>query len=88
MEQNMKQLAIHWTSHDRNLPCAVCQVYGHTNKIMVPSHYECPRRWRREYYGYLMAGVHGQAAATQCTCMDEGLEQIPGSEGDTNGKLF
>ena len=42
-------------SHDRNVPCALCQVYGHTNKIMIPSHYKCPSGWRREYYGYLMA---------------------------------
>ena len=43
-------------SADRNMPCALCQVYGRTNKIMIPSHYECPSGWRREYYGYLMAG--------------------------------
>ena len=29
-------------SHDPDLPCALCQVYGRTNKIMIPSHYECP----------------------------------------------
>ena len=38
-------------SNQRNVPCALCQVYGHTNKIMIPSHYECPSGWRREYYG-------------------------------------
>ena len=45
------------TNHadNRNVPCALCQVYGHTNKIMIPSHYECPSGWRREYYGNLMA---------------------------------
>ena len=50
-------------SHDCNMPCALCQVYGCTNKIMIPYHYECPNGWRREYteyYGYLMAGYHGQ----------------------------
>ena len=75
-------------SHDRNMPCALCQAYGRTSMIMIPSHYECPFGWRREYYGYLMAGAHSQKAATQYTCIDEGVEQIPGSGGNTNGKLF
>ena len=75
-------------SHDHNVLCALCQVYGRINKIMVPSHYECPSGWRREYYSYLMAGVHGQKAATQFTCIDEGVEQIPESGGNTDGKLF
>ena len=75
-------------SHNRNVPCALCQVYGRTNKIMIPSHYECPNGWRREYYGYLMAGTHGHKAATQYTCVDESLEQISGSGADSNGKLF
>ena len=75
-------------NHDRNVPCALCQVYGRTNKIMIPSHYECPNGWRREYYGYLMAGRHNHKAATQFTCVDKGLEQIPGSAASTNGYLF
>ena len=75
-------------SHDRNVPCALCQVYGRTNKIMIPSHYECPNGWTREYYGYLMAGRHNHKAATQYTCVDESLEQIPSSGGNTDGYLF
>ena len=47
-------------SNDRNVPCALCQVYGRTNKIMIPSHYECPNGWSRKYYVYLMAGYHNQ----------------------------
>ena len=75
-------------ANNRNPPCALCQVYGRTNKIMIPSHYECPNGWRREYYGYLMAGYHGHKAATQFTCIDKSLEQIPGSGPSTNGYLF
>ena len=75
-------------SHQRNVLCALCQVYGRTNKIMIPSHYECPSGWRREYYGYLMAGGYGHKAATQYTCVDESVEQIPRSGADTSGKLF
>ena len=75
-------------SFDRNVLCALCQVYGQTNKIMIPSHYECPNGWRREYYGYLMAGRITHKAATQYTCVDKSLEQIPGSGADTNGYLI
>jgi len=75
-------------SLNRNIPCALCQAYGRTNKIMIPSHYKCPPGWNTEYYGYLMAGNHGHKAATQFTCMDKSLEQVPGSGVDSNGKLF
>ena len=75
-------------SHNRNVPCALCQVYGRTNKIMIPSHYECPSGWRREYYGYLMSGKYDHKAATQYTCVDEGLEQIQGSGANQDGYLF
>ena len=75
-------------SHDRNMPCALCQVYGRTSKIMIPSHYECPPGWTREYYGYLMAGHHAHKAATQYTCVDMSVEPIPGSGSSTDGKLF
>jgi len=75
-------------AHDRNVPCALCQTYGRTSKMMIPSHYECPPGWNTEYYGYLMAGYYNQKAATQFTCMDKSLEQIPGSAASTNGYLF
>ena len=75
-------------SADRNMPCALCQVYGRTNKIMIPSHYECPSGWRREYYGYLMAGYHGTKSATQYTCVDKSVEQIPGSGANHDGYLL
>ena len=75
-------------SYDRNVPCALCQANGRTNKIMIPSRYTCPSGWTREYYGYLMAGAYSHKAATQFTCIDKSLEQIPGSGASTNGYLF
>ena len=75
-------------ARNRNIPCAFCQAHGRSNKIMIPSRYECPPGWNTEYYGYLMAGSYAHKAATQFTCMDKSLEQVPGSAADTNGKLF
>jgi len=75
-------------SYDRNVPCAMCQANGRTSKMMIPSHYKCPPGWNTEYYGYLMAGHYNHKAATQFTCIDRTLEQIPGSGSNTDGKLF
>ena len=75
-------------SDHRNVPCALCEVTSRTNKIMIPSHYECPNGWRREYYGYLMAGHVNHKAGTQYTCVDKSLEQIPGSGANTHGYPF
>ena len=75
-------------SHDYDMACALCQVHGRTSTIMIPSHYECPFGWRREYYGYLMAGYHGHKASTQYTCIDESFEHIPGSKANYNGRLL
>ena len=75
-------------SNGRYVPCALCQVNGHTNKMMIPSRYECPTGWRREYYGYLMAGHYTNKAATQFTCVDKNVEQVPGQGTDGNGYYF
>ena len=75
-------------ANDCNVPCALCSVYGRTTVITIPSRIECPPGWRREYYGYLMAGYRSQNAATQFTCMDKHLQQIPGSGDDSEGYLF
>jgi len=75
-------------AHNRNVPCALCQVTGCTNKIMIPSHVECPNGWVKEYYGYLMAGNITHKAATQYTCVDKSLEMIRGSGADIGGYYF
>ena len=75
-------------SYVRSVPYALCQVNGHTSKIMIPSRYECPTGWRREYYGYLMAGLYSNKASTQFTCVDKSLEQVPGSGSNSNGYNF
>ena len=67
-------------AHDRNVPCALCQAYGRTNKIMIPSRYECPPGWNTEYYGYMMAGYYANKAATQFTCMDKTLNKFQAVE--------
>ena len=72
-------------AHDRNMPCALCKVTGRSTTVMIPSHYECPQGWRKEYNGYIMAGYHGQDGSSMYYCIDKHLEQIPGSGGNQNG---
>ena len=68
----------------RNMPCALCKVTGRSTTVMIPSHYECPVGWRKEYNGYIMAGHYTQEGSSMYNCIDESLEQIPGSGGNQN----
>ena len=68
----------------RNMPCALCQVVGASSMIMIPSRYQCPSGWRKEYNGYIMAGGYSQAGSSMYNCIDKGLEQIPGSGSNVN----
>jgi len=76
-------------ANQRNMPCALCKVTGRSTMVMIPSHYECPQGWRKEYNGYIMAGRHNQEGSSMYNCIDKSLEQIPGSGSDTDGhRLF
>ena len=46
---------------------------------MVPSHYECPDGWLKEYSGYIMSGSSGQEGSSMFYCIDEPLEQVKSS---------
>ena len=69
---------------ERNMPCALCKVTGRSTTVMIPSHYECPVGWRKEYNGYIMAGHHSGEGSSMYNCIDKSLEQIPGSGGNDN----
>ena len=62
-----------------NMPCALCEATGRGDKIMIPSHYVCPKSWHKEYNGYIMAGYYTQGGSSMHYCIDENLEQIKGS---------
>ena len=68
-------------AHDRNMPCALCEATGRSEKIMIPSHYKCPNSWHKEYNGYIMAGNTGHEQGSMYECIDEHLEQVPGNGG-------
>ena len=63
----------------RNMPCALCEAIGRSDKIMIPSHYVCPDGWHKEYNGYIMAGHYSHEGSSMYNCIDENLEQIRGT---------
>ena len=36
------------TTHDYNVPCAVCHVSRKSDKIVIPAKVSCPKSWTRE----------------------------------------
>ena len=72
-------------ANERNMPCALCHVTGRSTTVMIPSHYECPTDWRKEYNGYIMVGAHNQDGSSMYNCIDKSLQQVPGSGYNKNG---
>ena len=75
------------SSHDHNVPCAVCRVPTRTTVLMMPAKCDCPSSWTREYYGYLMSERYTHQRST-FECVDRAMKHLPGGLGDTNGALF
>ena len=73
--------------HDQDVPCAVCYVAARTAKIVIPGTYNCPAKWTREYYGYLMAEKYTHHRST-FECVDKDAEPAKGGHADHNGALF
>jgi len=72
----------------RNTPCALCEATGRGDKIVIPSHYECPGGWHKEYNGYIMAGGNNSGGGSMYYCIDENLEQVKGSGSCENVHLM
>ena len=76
------------TTHDYNVPCAVCFAPKKSTKLMIPAKTSCPKSWTREYYGYLMTEYYGHYANKQYECVDHYPDVIAGSGRNRNGALF
>ena len=76
------------TTHDHNVPCAVC--YNPTNvaKVTIAARVTCPSSWTREYYGYLMTEYYNHPRNAVYECIDTNPEVIHGTHQNTNGALF
>ena len=75
------------SSHQSDVPCAVCYVPKRSAVFMLPAKYDCPVGWTREYYGYLMAERYTHYRS-QYTCVDSSFTPIPHSSPNKEGMLF
>ncbi|XP_012557341.2 uncharacterized protein LOC105844836 isoform X1 [Hydra vulgaris] len=62
------------------VPCALCQAFGKSAQIMIPSTTECPPEWNIEYFGYLMDYHHGTKQSQIMCVNDQALGISPESE--------
>ena len=73
--------------HNQDVPCAVCKT-KRSNVLMIPAHNQCYDGWTMEYKGYLVAGHHSQASATEFICLDGEAGIVEVGATDQNGKLM
>ena len=77
------------STHDHNVPCAVCYVSTRGTVLMLPARLECPSSWTLEYIGYLMsATTAADHYRTMFECVDKNPVTIPGSAVNTDGAQF
>ena len=72
---------------NHNVPCAVCEARKQT-MLMIPAKINCPRRWTREYNGWLMASYYGHRSPKMFVCVDKNPDMQRGEAGNHNGALF
>ena len=60
-----------FTTHDHNVPCAVCYTSQRTSKLMIPARITCPSSWTEEYEGYLMAEYYDHPKNAVYECVDK-----------------
>ena len=64
---------------DRAVPCGVCEVEGTTDVITIVGTTACPSAYRREYYGWAVAGDHDTVARQSTICLHHEAEETTNS---------
>lgn len=68
--------------------CSLCRKKKKSSTILIPARHDCYGNWVKEYDGYLYAGHHTHAAATQYICLDKTPEALDKSPNWTAKKLL
>ncbi|XP_070543392.1 short-chain collagen C4-like [Ptychodera flava] len=74
--------------HNHDVPCALCRVPTRGVKLMIPGKTQCPKKWTKEYGGYLVSGHYAHNAQYIFECVDEAPEARPGTEPNQEGALM
>ena len=71
--------------HNQDAPCAVCEVQGRSQVLMIPAKKTCPAGWTLEYEG-LLASEHHTHNSGEYVCVSSGMEVRDGGQAvDING---
>ncbi|VDI03638.1 Hypothetical predicted protein [Mytilus galloprovincialis] len=68
--------------------CSFCRKKKKSSTILIPARHDCYGNWVKEYDGYLYAGHHTHAAATQYICLDKTPEALDKQPNWTDKKLL
>ena len=74
--------------HDQDAPCAVCEVQGRSQVLMIPAKQTCPDGWTLEYEGLLASESHSHDGG-EFVCVSNDPETTPaGHTNEYGGRLF
>ncbi|CAG2187242.1 unnamed protein product [Mytilus edulis] len=76
------------SSHDDDVPCAVCHATHSASVIMIPGKTSCYTGWKTEYFGRMSAGANYNKASSQYTCIDEKSDVLEAGSENKNGYLL
>ena len=72
---------------DRDAPCAVCEVQGRSQVLMIPAKQTCPAGWTLEYEG-MLASEHHSSRNAEFVCVSSGMEVRAGGSASYNEGLL
>ena len=64
-----------YSSSNYYMSCAVCFVPTRDTILTIPAKVNCPSKWTREYYGYLLAAHIGHNGRLMYECIDSNPER-------------
>ena len=74
--------------HDKDAPCAVCEVESRGSQVTLAGRNVCPEGWTLEYKGYLMSAHYGHKGRSSAVCVDHDSEGFPRSGKNDDGNLW
>ena len=73
--------------HAQDAPCAVCEVQGRSQVLMIPATQTCPAGWIFEYEG-MLASEHHSSRNAEFVCVSSGMEVRAGGSASYNEGLL
>ena len=71
-----------YSMKNHDAPCAVCEVQGRNQVLMIPAKKTCPTGWTLEYEGILASDHYQHKHGAEFVCVSGGIEAS--HSGNTN----